>query len=81
MSHPAAPHHTQGHHLTPVLEASRLVEQWVDGHTGAAVALLPLGMPTHPEEPKLLCLSNIGFHLVSTPCCSPAIFFQFLFGG
>lgn len=34
------------------------MEQWVGGHTEAALSLflLPLGMPTHPEEPKLLCL-------------------------
>ena len=69
MSHPAAPHHTQGPQLTPRFEVSRLVEQWVDGYPGAAVALLPLGMPTPPEEPKLLCISDVRSHLASAPRC------------
>lgn len=51
------------------------MEQWVDGHAGAAVALQPLRMPTCPEEPKLLCLSDVRSHLASAPCCSLAIFF------
>lgn len=58
---------SQGPHLTPGLEVSRLVEQWVDGHAGAAVALLPLRMPTHPKESKLLCLSDVGSRSASTP--------------
>lgn len=33
-----------------------LVEQWVDGHTGAAITLLLLGMSSHPKEPKLMSL-------------------------
>lgn len=57
------------------------MERWVDGHTGAAVALLPLGVPTHPEELKLSCLSYVRSHLDASPLCSLAIFFQFLFGG
>lgn len=51
-----APHHTAGLHVTPRLEVSMLMEQWADGHTGAAMTLLLLGMPNHPKEPKLMSL-------------------------
>lgn len=45
------------------------------------MTLLPLGMSSHPKEPKLLCLSVSDPTEPAALCCSPAIFFQFLFGG
>lgn len=74
------PHHTTGLHVTPRLEVSMLMEQWADGHTGAAMTLMLLGVPSHPKEPKLMslwCRIPLSLH----PSALHAIFFQFLFGG